>query len=597
MPLESSMFSARNACLIFSIAILCAPCVPSSARNQESIFELIRLEHEEIEKSSHQQHSFGLSSLAASSVESQSIDVTHYLLQIQLTPNESGAAGVVTGTVTITGETTGAVSTINVDAQPNLSIDSVRLDGSASNFRRKNTFVAIDLPPPTFPGRPFTVVIQYHGPGSGPGSGGGGGLLFTRHGPDSTPVVASFSEPFGAPLWWPCIDNPADKATAEIEVTVPEGNQAASNGVLEEVQTNADHTVTYFWREDSPLSTYLVSVASTNYERLEDSYTALDGVTRMPLVYYVYPEHVAPARAKFAVTRPAMEIYAGLFGEYPFLGEKYGMAEWPYGGAMEHQTITSISSSLVASVTSNNQATIVHELAHQWWGDLVTMRTWDDIWLNEGFATYSEVLFFERFAGISPGELLARSYDDGVVDGALGGTVTAENLNAPFDDNGAIYRKGGWVLHMLRHVLGDQKFFAALKQYATRYAFSNASTGDFQEVCEDLYGASLDWFFKQWVYARGRPVYKVSTEISSADAAGNFTVMLVVKQKQSQDIPGRENGNYVMPLDVTIHYSDGTSETRVVFNDIRKQRFAFTVSKQPVGVGLDESNWILKKVK
>jgi aminopeptidase N len=421
-------------------------------------------------------------------------------------------------------------------------------------------------------------------------------LLFTRHGTELTPVITTFSEPFGAPLWWPCIDNPADKATAEIEATVPEGNQVASNGVLDRVQTNPDHTVTYFWREDSPLSTYLVSVTATNYARFEDSYTALDGVTKMPLVYYVYPEHLELARAKFAVVRSAMEIYAGLFGEYPFLGEKYGMAEWPFGGAMEHQTITSISSSGVGSTTNNQQATIVHELAHHWWGDLVTMRTWNDIWLNEGFATYSEVLFFERFAGVDPGDLLSRSYDDGMVNGALGGTVTAENPDNPFDDNGAIYRKGGWVLHMLRHVMGDQKFFDALKQYRTRYAFSNASTADFQQVCEGFYGASLDWFFKQWIYAPGRPIYKVSSFIGFADTPGNYTVTLVVKQKQSQEIPGREERVYIMPLDATIYYVDGTSETRVVWNDARKQTFRFTVSKKPADVGLDEGQWVLKKL-
>ena len=587
------MKSARIACLLVTIAILCAPGVPSSARDQKTFFERIRLDHESLEKGLRNQ-SFVLSSLAPSSVESQPIDVKHYRLQVQLIPNEFGTAGVIKGVVTITGETTGSVSDINVDAQPNLNIDSVRLDGAPSSFTRNKRRIVVSLPSPTPAGSPFTIVIQYQGPGSGGGIGGG--LLFTRHGPDFVPVVASHSEPFGAPLWWPCVDNPADKATAEVEVTVPEGNQAASNGVLDRIQANGDHTVTYFWREDSPLSTYLVSVAATNYEKLEDSYTALDGVTRMPLVYYVYPEHLELARGKFAVTLPAMEIYAGLFGEYPFLTEKYGMAEFPFGGAMEHQTITSISSSLVASASSH-QATIVHELAHHWWGNLVTMRTWDDIWLNEGFATYSEVLFFERFAGVAPGELLAKSYDDGVVDGSLGGTVTAENLDQPFDDSGAIYRKGGWVLHMLRHVLGDQKFFDALKQYGTRYAFSNASTGDFQQVCEEFYEASLDWFFKQWIYARGRPVYKVSSEISSADASGNYTVTLVVKQKQSHEIPGRENGNYIMPVDITLHYADGTSETRVVFNDRRKQRFTFTVSKQPVSVGFDESDWILKKVR
>ena len=590
------MISARIASFLLTLAILCAPCVPSSAQNQESIFERIRLEHDEIEKSAHWQSVVALSALIASSVESQSIDVKHYRLQVQLTPNEFSTAGIVTGIVTITGETTGTVSDINVDAQPNLIIDSVMLDGSPNNFRRNNRRVVVSLPAPAAGGKPFAIVIQYHGASTGSG-GLGGGLLFTRHGPGLLPVIASFSEPFGAPLWWPCIDNPADKATAEVEVTVPEGNQAASNGVLDKFQTNSDHTVTYFWREDSPLATYLVSVTASNFERFEDSYTALDGVTKMPLIYYVYPEHLELARAKFAVVRSALEIYAGLFWEYPFLGEKYGMAEWPFGGAMEHQTITSISSSLVASVTSNQQATIVHELSHHWWGDLVTMRTWDDIWLNEGFATYSEVLFFERFAGLAPGELLSKSYDDGIVDGALGGTVTAENLDAPFDDNGAIYRKGGWVLHMLRHVLGDQKFFDALKQYRTRHAFSNASTGDFQQVCEGFYGASLDWFFKQWIYAPGRPVYKVSSDISSADATGDYTVTIVVKQKQSQGIPGRENGNYIMPLDLTIHYADGATETRVVFNDSRKQRFTLTASKRPVDVGFDEAHWILKKLK
>ena len=221
------------------------------------------------------------------------------------------------------------------------TIDSVRLDGVPNEFVRNKYAHRRDFSGSGACRQAFTIVIQYQGPGSGGGIGGG--LRFTRHGPDSLPVVASFSEPFGAPLWWPCIDDPADKATAEIEVTVPEGNQAASNGVLDRIQVNADHTVTYLWREDSPLSTYLVSVAATNYQTLEDTYIALDGVTRMPLIFYVYPEHLESARAKFPVTRTALEIYAGLFGEYPFIGEKYGMAESPFGGAMEHQTITSLS--------------------------------------------------------------------------------------------------------------------------------------------------------------------------------------------------------------------------------------------------------------
>jgi aminopeptidase N len=576
-------------------AILCTPIINSSAAVQDSIFELIKLDHEQVEKSFHRR-SVETTSLDISSVEPQSIDVKHYKLQLQLTPNEFGTGGVISGSVTINGLAVGPVNSISIDAQSILTIDSVTLDGNPTNFRRNNSRIIVDLLAPMRAGSPFTTVIQYHGAGSG-SSPIGGGLLFTRHGPNGTPVMATHSEPFGAPLWWPCIDNPADKATAEIEVTVPEGNQVASNGVLDRVQPNADQTVTYFWREDSPLSTYLVSVAATNYERFGDSYTALDGVTRMPLVYYVYPEHLDLARLKFGIVRPAMEIYAGLFGEYPFLREKYGMAEFPFGGAMEHQTITSISSSSVGSVTSNNQATIVHELAHHWWGDLVTMKTWDDIWLNEGFATYSEVLFFEHFAGVDPGDLLSRSYDDGIVDGALRGTVIAEDPDSPFNDNGAIYRKGGWVLHMLRHVMGDQKFFSALKQYAIRYAFSNASTRDFQQVCEEFYGSSLEWFFRQWIYTPGRPIYKVSVDISAAEQQGNYNVTVVLKQKQTQEIPGRGSATYIMPLDITTHYSDGSSDTRIVVNDSRKQKFEYAVSKNPVNVVLDEAHWVLRKVK
>ncbi|HSE37018.1 MAG TPA: M1 family metallopeptidase [Blastocatellia bacterium] len=587
------MKSARIACLVLTLALLCAPLTRPVAQSDESLFDRVRLEHQSLEKSLHRQ-SLVLSTLSPSSVESQSIDVKHYRLQIQLIPSEAGTEGIIKGAVTISGETIGAVSEIKIDARQHLNIDSVRLDGTPSVFRRDKKQVVVSFPGAVPAGRSFSLVIQYQGPGTVGDLGGG--LLFTRHGPGSVPVIATHSEPFAAPRWWPCVDNPADKATAEIEVTVPEGNKAASNGVLERIQTNADHSETFFWREDSPLATYLVSVSATNYEKLEDSYTGLDGETTMPLVFYVYPEHLELARAKFGITRPAMEIYAGLFGEYPFIGEKYGMAEFPFGGAMEHQTITGIGSGLVGS-GSSHQATIVHELAHHWWGNLVTMRTWDDIWLNEGFATYSEILFFERFTGVDPGELLAKSYDDGVVDGALGGTVTAENVDNPFDDGGAIYRKGGWVLHMLRHVLGDQLFFDALKQYGARYAFSNASTADFQRICEDVYGGSLDWFFTQWIYAPGRPIYKMSTDISAADADGNYTVSLVLKQKQSHEIPGRENGNYIMPVDITLHFADGTSETRVVFNDKRKQLFTITAPKEPVRVGLDESHWILKKAK
>jgi aminopeptidase N len=411
-------------------------------------------------------------------------------------------------------------------------------------------------------------------------------------------VISTLSEPYGAPSWWPSIDDPNDKATIEIEATVPENFVVAANGTLMKVETRDNQTKTWFYREDYLVASYLVSIAATNYAKFEDEYTALGGVTKMPLVFYAYPEHLEKAQQKFAITRRAMEIYAPLFGEYPFLNEKYGMAEFQWTSSMEHQTMTSLAERVVTS-DSSGYGTIVHELAHQWWGDLVTMSSWQDIWLNEGFATYSEVLFYERFYNLTAGELMNNSYDDKQVYGRMGGTITAENVDNPFDDSGAIYTKGAWVLHMLRHLLGDEKFFSMLKQYASAHAFANASTMDFQKACETAYGAPLDWFFQQWIYAQGRPVYKIASEISPL-GGGNFNIFLSLKQTQTHTIPGRTGDAalvYVMPLDVVIHYADGTSETRVIQNNLRKQKYNLMVSKAPVNIVLDGNNWVLKKVK
>jgi aminopeptidase N len=554
------------------------------------MFDEIKRDREWIKKNLHKPTAANQLFSIAAATASQSVDVKHYRLQVRLDLEASTIAG----TVTIEGETLAPTSSINIDADDNLKIDAVRFDGAALGFRRPNDRISLDFAQPLAASEKFTVAVDYHR-APFPRNKSGTGMLVDRHGDDDVRVMATLSEPFGAPLWWPCIDDASDKATAEVEVTVPSGFQAASNGSLVKTESNADQTTTFFWREDFPLSTYLVSISATNYAKFEDTYTALDG-TRMPLTYYVYPEHLEKAQQKFAVTRRAMEIFAPLFGEYPFLTEKYGMVEFPWGGGMEHQTLTSIGENATGSI-SGNESLIAHELAHQWWGDLVTLKTWNDIWLNEGFASYGEVLFFERFSNVKPGDLMKSSYDDGKMFGSLGGTVTAENLNNPFDDNGAVYDKGAWVLHMLRHLLGDQAFFDALKDYRQRFAYSNASTSDFQQVCEDHYGAKLDWFFTQWVYATGRPSYKVSTDTHASDTGTGFTLKVTIKQKQTQEIPGRSQSVYIMPLDITIKYGSGQKEKRVVMNDARKQTFTFNLASRPVDVSVDEDNWVLKKLK
>ncbi|HYV06195.1 MAG TPA: hypothetical protein VFB82_16475, partial [Blastocatellia bacterium] len=344
------MKSAQAVCLLLLVSSLAVPFPPALANRDDSIFERIRRDHEFVEKNLHQTEPRSTSHAQSLNLSAQPIDVTNYRLQIHLAPDIPTLGG----TVTISGKTTAEAAAISIDAADNLTIDAVRFDGSPRDFKRKKSRIDLGFPAQLAAGTPFTIAIDYRG---FPVTSNilGGGMLVSSHPAGGFSVMANLSEPYAAPTWWPCIDDPTDKATAQIEATAPEGYLVASNGVLDKTETNANQTTTFFWRESFPIATYLISVAATNYSRFEDSYTAMDGVTKMPLVYYVYPEHLAIAQQKFAVTRRALEIFAPLFGEYAFLSEKYGMAEFPWSGAMEHQTMTSMGSNVIGSATNNGE--------------------------------------------------------------------------------------------------------------------------------------------------------------------------------------------------------------------------------------------------
>jgi aminopeptidase N len=466
-----------------------------------------------------------------------------------------------------------ALDNIVLHLDDNMIVDQVSLNVTPLSFVHTEDLLEIYLDKSYLSGDEFEVRITYSGSPLG-------GLNFSHH--MDQPIIWSLDEPTMARNWMPCYDLPDDKATAELYITVPQGMIAASNGSLVDVIENSDLSNTFIWQEDYPISTYLISVAATNYETFFDFYDS--NTKSMEVCYYSYPERLALAQEDFSITVPMVEFYSKTFGEYPFLKEKYGMAMIPGGTSMEHQTCTSLAASLVKG-THEYDWLIAHELAHQWWGDLISPSDWAEIWLNEGFATYSDALWQEYIYGFEGLKSRMARFKEIYF-------LYHEGTDHPIYDPPeghlfctAEYEKAAWVLHMLRFVVGDDNFFNILKRYAQDFAYSNATTEDFRSVCEVVYGADLGWFFDQWIYGPGYPSYQFGWGYSEGNK-----VRVAVNQSQGSSIL------FKMPLELHFVLPSGT-EKRIVWTDQESNIFDFNLNEKPLDVLFDPDGWIFCTVE
>jgi len=470
-----------------------------------------------------------------------------------------------------------SLNSLALDLYDNMSVDSIKMGVTNLSYTHSSDLISITLDRAYALDEEFLFTVYYHGH---PVEGGLQAFDFSYHGSPPVPIISSLSEPYFARTWWPCKDHPSDKAdSADINVTIDSTLIVASNGVLREVIDNGNDTKTYKWHESYPITTYLISVAISNYQTFSDYYH-YSPADSMEVRYFVYPEYYSEAVAAYAITVGAIEFFAQTFGEYPFITEKYGMAHFPWGGAMEHQTCTSM------LYYWYDTYVIVHELAHQWWGDLITCGDWHNIWINEGFASYCEALYFEHIYG----ESYYHTYM-GYMDYAGGGSIWVEDTTDVWEIfSTRVYDKGAWVLHMLRHVVGDSVFFDILRSFYAdpRFAYGTAVTEDFQEVCESVSGMGLSWFFQEWIYGTYRPDYRVSWMYE--DHGGIYRVYLHIDQIQTS--PPLV---FTMPIDVTTSTSEGDT-TFVVFNDQRSQDFQLDLPSEPTSLVLDQDDWILKYV-
>ncbi len=491
-------------------------------------------------------------------------DVRFYRLVIDLNPT----TGILTGTTTIEAVVTAeSLTQMQLNLGNQLVVSAARAGGSATTRTTSAGVLTVDLDRAYAGGETVSVEVDYAGNPAGPSFG------WSTYG--GQPLVWTLSEPYGARTWWPCKDVNTDKAdSVALDVTVPSNLVVASNGVLAGVTTPVAGKKTYHWRERYPIATYLVSLTAHPFAVINDVYHPLAGGT-MPVVHYVVPSQLATATTGFAVTVNMLSAFAAAFGEYPFVDEKYGHAQFPWGGGMEHQTCTSL------YVGSYNRGVIAHELGHQWFGDLITCADFSHIWLNEGFATWLEAYWLEVSNGTVAyhQEMAAARY--------LGaGTIFVEDptdFNAIFNFD-LSYQKASWVPHMLRHVMGDTAFFAGLQQYRAERGFGSATTAQFQAVMEAACGLDLTAFFQQWIYGQYYPRYDYAWV--SEPAGAGWRVRLRIKQSQTN------TGLFTMPLDVWINTVNGPF-TFVVQNDQAEQWYAFEVPSAPIALALDLENWVL----
>jgi aminopeptidase N len=506
----------------------------------------------------------------------QSIDIKYYKLDLDISYTPKYLRGAVS---IIFIAKSSLLDSVFFDLQNNLHVDSIFLNGSKYDlYVHASNKINISLDKSYTENEELIVDIFYQGV---PGSSGFGSFEFSTHNNGTEPAIWTLSEPYGASDWWPCKDTPADKAdSSDVWCTVDSSLTAVSNGLLIDVIDNENGTKTYKWKNSYPIAHYLISLAIANYYEYTN-YFKYSPTDSMPVVHYIYPERFnAQLKAQLDNTIPMLEVFSEKYGMYPFINEKYGHAQFGWGGGMEHQT--------VSSMGSFGTGLVSHELAHQWFGDMITCRDWQNIWLNEGFATYSEGVFIEAAQGISQ----YRNFINNEMNSAklAQGSIYVENINsvASIFNGNRTYAKGGIVLHMLRGVLGDDAFFNTLRAYADHpdYKHGTAVTEDFKYIAENISGKNLDYFFDQWIYGRNYPKYNVTWGYTM-NSSEEYNLDINISQQTNSD-----PAFFTMPIELKITTEKGDTLINV-FNNAQQQSFNFLLNAKPTGFQFDPNNWIL----
>ena len=478
-------------------------------------------------------------------------DVSYYRLKLGINPSSRLLQGEVRNTVTITT----ATSSFHFDFARNMNVDSVYVnDARFTSFIHERDSIKFTFQNQLAPQTTVSIDVFYRGTPVASNE------TFAFTSASGEPHIWSLSEPYGARDWWPVYDHPSEKAdSADIIITVPSNLTAASNGLLIETTTSGLEK-TFHWKHRYPITPYLISIAVANYRLIEKSYTDPLSNT-FPIQHFLYADYnPIGLQASLDYTETCMDVLTQHFGAYPFKNEKYGHAMFNWGGGMEHQTIS--------SMLNFSGFLVAHELGHQWFGDAITCATWNDIWLNEGFASYSEGLMVEADFGEESFRTWRAAQIEDVVVLPTGSVYVPQSVFNTINGQGSVnrifssrltYTKGSMVAHLLRYFLGDEAFFIAMKAYMEGdLRYKSATTEEFRARLEQSTQVDLTDFFQDWVYGEGHPIYTYAARVKITDDITNpFEVTLDFTQRNSA------NASIFYELPIEFSFTGSSNDTLI----------------------------------
>jgi aminopeptidase N len=433
-------------------------------------------------------------------------DVRHYSLAVRVDPVERR----IDGENTVTVEILAPIEVFEINLDDRLEVVSVKSAGLSLTFRHDDGVIAVELREPWEVGERHELTLAYGGePKVALRPPWIDGFVWSET-PSGAPWIGVTGQGDGGDNWWPCKDHPSDEPDdgMEIALTVPTGLVGLSNGKFVGEAENDDGTVTSKWRVGYPINNYLVTVNIAPYVRIEERYHGVDGTLDEPLVFWSVPEYEHYARTMWGQMPKILEVLGRRFGEYPFFEDKFAVAHAPFYG-MEHQTVVAYG----ALFTDNDfgfDDLLLHEVAHEWWGNKITVSDWADFWIQEGFATYAEALYvLDTLGEESYFEYMARlraRVED------LHPVVRGRNLTSNQAYSGNIYFKGAWVLHSLRWLIGEDDLSRVIYRFANdpKYAYGLVSSRDLVDLVSEVSGQEIDWFWERYLYRAEEPEWRLT---------------------------------------------------------------------------------------